>query len=60
MPRSDGLTATFNANDGVVVFDEPYSSLTVTADSVDLWVVGPDGTGASVREPSPQDLCRHQ
>jgi hypothetical protein len=53
----DGAAAALRADDGTVVFAEPCSRLTVSADSVALWVVGPDGTGRSLRGPTPQE-CR--
>jgi hypothetical protein len=56
----DALTATLSADDGAVVFDEPCPGLTVTADSVDVWVVRRDGTGTSLRGPKLQELRRDQ
>jgi hypothetical protein len=53
----DGLTAALRADDGAAVFAGACSGLTVKADSVDLWVIGPDGTGTSLRGPTPQE-CR--
>jgi hypothetical protein len=55
-----GLTATLRADDGTVVFAEACSGLTVRADSVDLWVIGPDGTGRSLRGPTPQECRRSE
>jgi hypothetical protein len=52
----DALTATLSEYDGAVVFAEPCAGLTVTADSVDLWVLRPDGTGTSLRGPRLQEL----
>jgi hypothetical protein len=56
----DALTATLRGADGATVFDEACLDLTVTADSVDLWVTRPDGAGTSLRGPTPKEVHRDQ